>query len=107
MKTKPPAIQIPTIRTDRSGLTFSRGFWKAMYYKGNKKLMKSMRTKDLTEATKRRDEFYASLDVPVVHGEGDRFIYPVGHFVVKIRGRYIGTAQTIEAAREMRDAALR
>jgi hypothetical protein len=102
-----PTYKTPTIRNDRSGLTYSRGFWRALYYKGEKRLMKSMRTKDLAEATKRRDDFYASLDAPVIHGDGDRFVYKIESYVVKIRGRYVGSASTIEEARAMRDKALR
>lgn len=101
-----PTIKVPTIRTPRSGLCFSRGTWRAMFTKDGKRLMKSMKTKDLVEAARRRDEFYATLGVEVTHGKGERFIYPVEHFVIKVQGAYIGTASTIEEARSMRDRAM-
>ena len=101
-----PTYKIPTIRNDRSGLVFSRGVFKAMYTVDGKKRTKSMKTKDLKLATYLRDEFYKSLGVDVVHGDGDRFVYKVESYIVKIRGKYVGSTHTIEDARKMRDDAL-
>ena len=106
MKSKPPTYTVPLIRNARSGLILSRGFYKASYMVDGKPRYKSMRTKDLETATLRRDEFYASLDCPVKHGEGDRFLYPLSGYVVRIRGKYIGTFQDRDEAIAARDKEL-
>lgn len=106
MKRKPTTYTVPLIRNARSGLIMSRGVWKAHYTVDGKPRYKSMRTKDLATATLRRDEFYASLDCPVTHGEGDRFLYPLSGYVVRIRGKYIGTFQDREDAIAARDKEL-
>ena len=106
MKSKPPIYTVPLIRNARSGLVMSRGFWKAHYTVDGKPRYKSMRTKDLATATLRRDEFYGGLGCSVKHGEGDRFLYPISGYVVKIRGRYIGTFQDRDEAIAARDKEL-
>jgi hypothetical protein len=66
--------------------------------------MRSLRTKSLTEATARRNEFYESLGFTIDQQEnGDRYIYWVKPYQVRIQGTFVGSFETFDEAARARD----
>ena len=105
MNPTPPKYKIPAIRNSRSGLMFSRGMWKMMYEEDGVKKQKSTGCKVLEEATKVRDEFFASLGVPIKKIPGDRHIYHVEYWNVTVRGVNLGNFRSLAQAKDARKAA--
>lgn len=77
--------------------------WKVCFTENGKPKMRSLRTKDLGEATARRNEFYESLGFQIDQQEGDRYIYRVKPYQVRIQGTFVGSFETYEEAARARD----
>ena len=81
--------------------------WKVCFAENGKPRMRSLRTKDLTEATARRNEFYESLGFTIDQQEGGRYIYRVRPYQVRIQGAFVGSYETLDEAARARDEYLR
>lgn len=99
--------KIPIIRNDKSGLTFTRGMWKAMYRVNGQPRMKSLSTKDLETARIRRDEFYRILGVDVIEKPTERHVYRLCTYQVRVGGSYIGSYKTKREAMQVAAAAVK
>lgn len=118
------SITRPKVKHDTSGLIFSRGYWKVEYRRNGKQFYKSLRTKDKSEATRLRDEFYRELDAKGAATSGSQgrsvatskvladpsnsiqYISYRKPYLVKIQGIMVGSFETILEARAARNAFL-
>lgn len=109
-------IEIPRLVKPTSGLVRRKGMWYAVYYVDSKTRMASLDTADDDEAKKARDAFFRSLanqgaktrSVRRRAAEGsDAYIHERPRFVVRVPGRKLRYAASIEQAREIRDELLK
>lgn len=108
-------IEIPKIAKPDSGMVFRKPIWYAVFYVDNKTRTRSLGTGDKTEARAARDAFFASLaaqgaatrSVRTKAAAGsDAYIHERPQFVVRVPGRKLRYAASIEHAREIRDEML-
>lgn len=110
---------IPRLLRPTSGLSLSRGTYRAEWHRDGKRLYKALATADLATAIVRRDAFYADMLAagatvacggatrPPLDPASMRYIQEHKGFAVTLPGkRYIGYFRTAEEAKEARNAAL-
>lgn len=110
---------IPRLLRPTSGLSLSRGTYRAEYGIQGKRAYKSLGTADLATAIERRDAFYADMLArgatvacsaatrPPLDPESMRYIQEHTGFTVTLPGRkYVGYFRTAEEAKQARNAAL-
>lgn len=109
-------ITLPRITKPTSALVFSKGVWVARYREDGKLRCRSMSTIHLHEASARRDALFASLRaqgaVTAARQSNRRTVSPMygirrmKPFRVILDKKRIGDYDTLEQAREARDAAM-
>lgn len=108
-------IEIPKIAKPDSGMVFRKPVWYAVFYVNGKTRTRSLHTGDRDEARIARDAFFRSLanqgakvrSVRTKAAAGsDAYIHERPRFVVRVPGRKLRYAASIEHAREIRDELL-
>jgi len=116
-------LQISKIRKSTSGITF-QNTWKIRYWKDGIQKIRNTYTKDIDEAIKIRDAFYAELkamgatevlvgtaspkaQVSRTQKNPSKHIYERKPFLVKIRNQHVGVFDTREEAEKARDRYLK
>lgn len=108
-------IEIPKISKPDSGMVCRKGIWYAVFYVDAATRTRSLGTGDKMEARAGRDAFFASLAAQgaatrsvrsKAEAGSDAYIHERPRFVVRVPGRKLRYAASIEHAREIRDAML-
>lgn len=109
-------IEIPKIAKPDSGMVCRKGIWYAVFYVDKNTRTRSLGTGDKTEARAGRDAFFASLAAQGASTRSvrskaaagsDAYIHERPRFVVRVPGRKLRYAASIEHAREIRDMLLK
>lgn len=109
-------IETPKIAKPDSGLVCRKGIWYAVFYIDSATRTRSLGTGDKTEARAARDAFFVSLAAQGAttrsvwnraEAGSDAYIHRRPQFVVRVPGRKLRYAASIEHAREIRDEMLR
>lgn len=109
-------IEIPKIAKPDSGMVCRGGIWYAVFYIDGATRTRSLGTGDKTEARASRDAFFASLAAQgaatrsvrsKAAAGSDAYIHERPRFVVRVPGRKLHYAASIDQAREIRDMLLK